>query len=83
MKDWLSVNKGIGEKFCWKSLPNLMSQTPSAAAKDPATNSDSIDDLATSPCFLDAQEIGVLLKVKIQPVVDFLSLMSPAKSASV
>ena len=57
------MNKGIGEKFCLKSLPNLMSQTPSAAAKDPVTSSDSIDDLATSPCFLDAHEIGVLLKV--------------------
>ena len=83
MEDWLSVRIGMGMKSCLKSFPRRMSQIPSADAIDPATNSDSMDEWATSPCFFDAQEIGPPLNRKIHPVVDFQSFMSPAKSASV
>ena len=43
-----------GGEFELEIVANLMSQTPSADAKDPATSSDSIEDLATSAYFLDA-----------------------------
>ena len=66
-----------------KIFLSLISQMPSAEARDPATSSTSINDLVTRPCFFEAHEIGDPLKVKIHPVVDFLSLTSPAKSVSV
>ena len=83
MNDWLLVNKGMGMKLCLKSLAKRISHTPSTDANDPATNSDSMDDLVMRPCFFDAQEIGEPQKVNTHPDVDFLSFGSPVKSASV
>ena len=60
-----------------------MSQIPSVVANDPATNSDSIEERLTCDCFFEAQDIGDPLKLNSHPVVDFLSEVSPAKSASV
>ena len=74
---------GIGMKSCLKSFPSLMSHIPSADAIDPATNSASIEERVMSPCFSEAQDIGEPLNVKTQPVVDFLSFVSLAKSVSV
>ena len=41
-------------------------------------SSDSIDEQEMWFRFLDAQEMGVLLKVKTHPVLDVLLLVSPA-----
>ena len=56
---------------------------PSTEAMDPATNSASIEDRMTRLCFLDTQDIGALLNIKTQPLVDLRLFMSPAKSESV
>jgi len=42
-----------------------------------------MDDLVTRDCFFEVQDIGVPFIVNNHPVVDFLSDVSPAKSASV
>jgi hypothetical protein len=39
-------------------------------------------DCATTFCYVDCQVIGLFTKKKITPVVLFLALTSPAKSAS-
>ena len=83
MKDWLSVNSGMGVKLCLKSLPSRMSQIPSVIANNPATNSDSIEERLMCDCFFKAHDIRDLLKLKSHLVVDFLSEVLPAKSASV
>jgi hypothetical protein len=54
-----------------KLFPSLINHIPSADAKDPATSSDSIEDLDMFDCFFDAHERGALLYVNIQPVMDF------------
>ena len=73
----------MGVKLCLKSLLSLINQTPSADAMDPATSSASIEERVMRLCFFEAQEIGALLNVKTQPVVDLWSFASLAKSASV
>ena len=83
MNDWLSVNRGIGMKLCLKYLAKRISHAPSTDANDPATSSDSMDDLVMRLCFFNANEIGEPQKVNIHPDVDFLSFESPMKSASV
>ena len=70
-------------KLCLKSLAKRSSHAPSTDANDPATSSDSMDDLVTRPCFFNAHEIGGPQKMNIHPDVDFLLFESPAKSASV
>ena len=70
-------------KSCLKSLPRHINHTPSTEANEPATSSDSIKDLVTSPCFFNAHETGELLNLYTHPDVDHLSLESLAKSVSV
>ena len=82
MKDWLSVYMGMGAKLCLRSFLRQISNIPSPEAINPTTSSASIDDWVTSPCFFNAQDTGAPLTMKTHPVVDFQSLMFPAKSAS-
>ena len=77
------MKRGMGTKSCLKSRSKCMSQMPSAEAIEPAISLDSMEDPVTRPCFLDAQEMGEPLNVKVHLVVDFLLFMSPTKSASV
>ena len=65
INDWLLVNSGIGVKLWWKSLASLISHILSADVNNPATSLASIKNLVMSPCFFEADEIGMPLKVKI------------------
>ena len=60
----------------------MRSHANSAAVEAKARYSASVEDRETVDCFLEDQEIGLEPRKITIPVVDFLSVGSPAQSAS-
>ena len=83
MADRLSQNRTgtPGNEMCRKAN-NCLIQSNSAEVKDKARYSASMEDRETVYCFLEDHEMGLLPKKTTKPVVDLLSLGSPAQSAS-
>jgi len=67
---------------CPKSFSSRLIHTPSLMASDNATYSASVGDYVTKVCFLLLHMIGDPRYLKTNPVLDFLSDVSPAQSAS-
>eukprot|EP00644_Phytophthora_capsici_P010190 jgi/Phyca11/120257/e_gw1.41.258.1 len=80
---WLSTRSGIGPRNVTPSS-SKSSRTPSSsvAMTEAAVYSASMVDNETPPCFRQAQLTGIPSIVICPPVVDFLSILSAAQSAS-
>ena len=70
-----------GSEMC-RNVNNCFIQSNSVEVNDKARYSALVDDRETVCYFLEDHEIGLLPKKTTKPVVDHLSLGSPAQSAS-
>ena len=81
---WLSQNKGVGSLCCICISDNiLLSQTASHAPFNAPRYSTSVDERATTCCFLLVHVTAPVPRLKTYPEVDFLSSTEPAQSESV
>ena len=71
----------LGSEMC-RNVNNCLIQSNSTEINDKAWYSTSVDYLKTVCCFLKDHKIGLLPKKTTKPVVDLLSLGSPAQLAS-
>src|SRR5258705_12963891 len=83
MHPWLSSNIGI---LCVVGNPRFSisccSQRSSLEASEAATYSASVEERATVVCLRLAHATKLPPSLKTNPLVDFLSFLSPAQSAS-